>query len=142
LKKYILFPTLLLSLSLTFSQTDSKTKLKGTYIALVAETRWIYEFNLNYTYTFKTIGHFGNSTTKGYYTINQDTIFLTAFTKQKQNNPNFYFESDTLVLEGDTCLIKLSTGYEHLLIKNKNDTIYSSRRRNMRLPGRPLIVEN
>lgn len=142
MNKNILLLTLLLSLSLAFSQTNSKKNLKGTYVALLAETRWIYQFNLNHTYTYKTIGHFGNSTTKGYYRISQDTIILTAFAREKQSNPNFYFKSDTLILESDTCLIKISTGYEHCLIKNKHDTIYSARRRNMKLQGHPLIIEN
>ena len=142
MKKYSL-PLILLHVSLlAFAQNYSNTKLKGRYVALLAETRWIYEFNLNDTYTFRTLGHFGNSTTKGFYTITKDTIFLTAFPKEKQNNPDFYFASDALILENDTCLINLSTGHEHLLMKNKNDTIYSSRRRNLKLPGRPLVIEN
>ena len=140
-KHFIFLTTIFISLS-SYSQSNSKVKIKGTFTALWAETLWSYNFKLDNTYQFKTSGHFGYTITKGLYKIIQDTIILTAFPKRQQVDPNTYFINDPLLIDNDNCLIDLRLGYEHIRIKHKNDRIYASKRRNLNLPGRPVIMDD
>jgi hypothetical protein len=140
-RHYIFWTTVFISLC-SYSQSNSTTKIRGTFIALWAETLWSYNFKLDNTYQFETSGHFGNTITKGLYKIIQDTIILTAFPKSQQVDPNTYFINDTLLIDNDNCLIGLHLGYEHIRIKHKNNRIYASKRRNLNLPGRPVIIDD
>jgi hypothetical protein len=139
-KHFIFLTTIFISLS-SYSQSNSKVKIKGTFTALWAETLWSYTFKLDNKYKFETSGHFGNTITKGLYKIIQDTIFLTAFPQSQQVDPNTYFTTDTLLIDNDNCLIN-HLGYEHIRLKHKNDRIYASKRRDLKLPGRPVMVDD
>lgn len=143
MKKYFtIFVASFCYASTSFPQNSERTKIIGTFAALWAETLCLYEFNLDGTYQYETSGHFGNSVTIGKYRIIHDTIILTASPKSQQRNTSFYFKTDTLIIHNDNCLLDLSLGYEHLRLQTKNDTIYAGKRRNLKLPGRPIIIEN
>lgn len=141
-KYYTIFFTTIVCLSTTYSQKNPTDKIKGEFVSFWAQTIWSYEFSLDNTYKYQTSGHFGNTITTGQYRIYQDTITLTAFPQNQQRDTSVYFKTDTLIIDSNDCLIDLSMGYEHLRVTNKNDAIYSSKKRNLKLPGRPIIIEN
>jgi len=122
-----------------YAQSVTNKNISGTYASLWAETVWTFNFKSNNTYTYSTRGHFGNGTTLGKYKIKKDTVFLTAFPNQKQKDKNGYAKSDTLLIESVQCLIMFPSGYECLFIKNKKEPIENSKRRNLNVPGRPVI---
>ena len=124
-----------------YSQNTGEKEIKGTFVGLWAGTVWSYVFNSDKTYKYQSTGHFGNSLTLGQYRISQDTLILNAFSKSQQRDTNFYFQTDTLIIDSDNCLIDLTTGYEHLRLKEENDTVYASKRRNLKLLGRPVLIE-
>jgi hypothetical protein len=128
------------SLSKLYSQVLAAINVTGRYVALWGETIWAYNFNPDNTYVYQTSGHFGNIKTIGKYKISKDTIVLTAFSKDLQEDPNRYFKADTLIIQSDSCLINLQTGYEHLRLK-PNQEIYTSKKRNLKLSGLPIITE-
>ena len=115
--------------------------LNGTYMALWGETVWSYKFNRDSSYINQTSGHFGDINTKGRYKISNDTVTLTAFPINLQENPNSYFKTDTLIIDSDSCLIDLTTRHEHILRKNDSGVIFESKKRNLELPGRPIVIE-
>jgi len=141
MSRYLVFAIVFFYCERCNSQTFPTKRIKGTYNALFAETLWSYKFNPNQTYVYQTSIHFGYSKTKGRYKINGDTIILKAFPAHKQKDPNFFLKSDTLLIQSDTCLIPINSGYEHLLIKNKHQTLYTSKKRDLALPGRPIVRE-
>lgn len=124
----------------SYSQSKSYKGLRGTYTSLWADTRWMYDFLSDSTYVYQTSGHFGNVNSKGKYCIVGDTVKLTAYPKELQEDPKFYFKDGFLLIENDSCLINLETGYEHLLRKDGN-VIYASKKRNLKRKGMPVIKQ-
>lgn len=119
---FILFPCYLMG-------QNQQSKPNGTYYGLWAETIWTYVFNTNNTFSFKSSGHFGYTNTVGQYSLSGDTIFLKSFPKTRQTDSNFIMLTDTLLTDGDSCIIDLSLGYDYCKLKHNNDIIYQSRQR-------------
>jgi hypothetical protein len=112
--------------------------LSGTFTSYWGSTFWSYTFDSSMRYTYKTNGHFGNSTTQGNYLISSDTIYLTPFPKTQQTDSNFYFPGDTLIVHSDTCLLDIHLGYEHILMNPDQKIFHGSKKRDLSTIGRPI----
>jgi hypothetical protein len=103
--------------------------LSGIYYSAWAETIWTYDFDSSNIFVFKSSGHFGNTSTIGEYHLSGDSIFIKAFPKERQTDSDFIALTDTLLKDGDSCIIDLSLGYDYCKVNPNNDTIYHSRQR-------------
>jgi len=108
---------------------QSHTKnISCNYYGWWADTRWEYIFSKNNNFIFNTGGHFGNTHTMGIYHFSGDTIFLLPFAKEKQTDSGYLYLKDSLLIEGDSCVIQLSTGYDYCKGKQRELFIQHSRK--------------
>ena len=110
----------------SFGQADTKI-ITGEYFGAWARSRFVYSFTKDNTFSFTTAGHIGNSKTLGTFSISGDTIFLTPYPKEKQKGA--YSTNQTLLIDGDSCIIELSVGYDYCKQTKKEKYIYNSKRR-------------
>jgi hypothetical protein len=108
---------------------NSSKNITGVFVGRWASTEWIYVFDKDNTFTFNTSGHFGFTNTAGQYRLSGDTIFLKSFPKEQQKDSNFLQINETLIIDGDSCIIDLSLGYGYCKRKNNGFIIYQSRQR-------------
>jgi len=119
--------------------SKNQKTITGKFVSFWGDTHWIYTFDSLAKYEFVIRGHLGFSTTKGTYRISNNTIYLTAFPKVEQQDSNFYFEKDTLLIESDSCLLGVPLGYEHNLENTTQKIFYESKRRDITKKGYPII---
>jgi hypothetical protein len=103
--------------------------IRGVYVGRWATTQWTYVFAEGNIFTFNTAGHFGFTNTMGKYHLSGDTIFLKSFPKEQQKDTDFLSFSDTLIIDGDSCIIDLSLGYDYCKGKRNEFIIHESRQR-------------
>ena len=116
MKKLLLISTTFLGLtvSLTFLSAKSEKKITGYYAGYWAQTSWEYKFYDNNTFWFESSGHFGNTLSSGQYSINQDTLELNSIPTDTIKKEIFYnFKRDKYLIEGDSCIVDLQTGYDY-----------------------------
>ena len=65
----------------------------------------------------------------GKYRIAGDTVIITAFPKELQVDSSYLAITDTLLLDGDSCIIHYSIGYDYCKLKENQDEIRHSRER-------------
>ena len=126
-KNHLFFLLVIFPVSLIGQKTE--TKIAGEYEGSWAMSFWFYAFKKDNTYQFETHGHFGNSTTIGEYNISGDTLYLKPFTIEKQKNKSFIPSRDTLLLDGDSCIVNISLGYDYCKKKKTDNFIHNSRKR-------------
>ncbi len=114
--------------SVLWGQKPNK-RVKGIYVGWWGTTQWTYIFDTDTTFTFNTAGHFGFTNTVGQYHISGDTLFLISNPKKLQKDTNALILNDTLMIEGDSCIIDLSLGYDYCKSKNNEINIHQSRQR-------------
>jgi hypothetical protein len=119
----------ILFLPIALLAQDSNRHLAGKYEGWWADSYWTYIFDRNNSYQFKTAGHFGITKTIGHFLISEDTIFLTPFSTDQQEDRNYMSNVDTLLMDGDTCVISLAVGCDYRKVKHNNTNIYISRQR-------------
>lgn len=123
-----------LTVWLAFLSAKADRKLTGYYAGYWARTSWEYKFYDNNTFWFKSSGHFGNTLSSGHYSINQDTLMLTSVLTDTIKKEVFYkFSEDKFLIEGDSCIVNLQTGYDYCKTQAQVDkniwTIRASRQR-------------
>lgn len=121
--KFFLIITLLYATATTGQ--SSRKVIKGKYSGWWADTYWTYTFDKKNIFHFLTRGHYGNSSTVGKYLISGDSIFIKAFPTAKT------FLIDTLLIDGDSCIIELSTRYDYCKKKRSQKIPHESRKRPM-----------
>ena len=114
--------------------TDKNNRtLQGDYYGSWARTTWEYHFNKDNSFSFKSNGHFGNTRSIGKYSVTGDTLILNSILSDTTDRKGFYnFKNEKFLIDGDSCIISLSTGYDycktHLTeskIENSNDVIWT-----------------
>ena len=104
-------------------------KIKGTYTGFWAATAWTYSFNVDNTFSLSTTGHWGYTNTEGVYLIVRDTIFIKAYKSKRQRDTFSINISDTLFIDGDSCLIQKSSGVDYCKQKPEDIYFHNSRQR-------------
>lgn len=132
LKYFIIF----LSLAITpiIISSGLNGRITGHYTGFWARTIWEYNFFENNTFWFKSTGHFGNRLSSGHYVIIQDTLILNSTPTDTIKEEMFYiFNQDKYIIDGDSCIIHLKTGYDYCKSKTQLDkdpcAIHTSRKR-------------
>lgn len=125
--KHLFLSVIVFPLTL-FGQQKSQV-LTGKYVGFCARTQWHFTFKNDNTYLFETIGHFGNTNTVGQYNISSDTVFLKPYPIEQQKSKFYYHYIDTLLIDGDSCLIHASLRYDYCKRKNGDRFFHSSRKR-------------
>lgn len=120
---------LLIFLPLSLLGQSSKKNITGIYVGWWGTTQWTYIFDKENTFIFNTAGHFGFTNTKGNYHLSGDTIFIKSFPKEQQKGKNFLSLNDTLISDGDSCIIDLAVGYDYCKGTDNKSTIHPSRQR-------------
>jgi hypothetical protein len=123
--KYIIVMISMLIPSALFGQVQQHI-LAGSYHGSWARTVWSYTFNSDNTYQYETNGHFGNTYTTGKFEILNDTVFLSPYPKEQQRNELYYHHKDTLLIDGDSCLIQISLRYDYCKRKKSDRFIIHS----------------
>lgn len=105
-----------------YVRAKSDKKITGYYAGSWARTSWEYKFYDNNTFWFKSSGHFGNMFSSGQYSINQDTLVLNSFATDTIKKKVFYnFKGDKYLIDGDSCIVDLQTGYDYCKIQTPVD---------------------
>lgn len=95
------------------------SKPVGVYCSTRTQTFWIYEFFSDSLFEFRTQGHFGNTITKGNFSVNGDTLTMKPYSIEKQPEKSSYFKSlDTLLITSDTTLISITGAYHYCMISD------------------------
>ncbi len=108
--------TIVLFIYFFVSSCDSK--ISGEFVSHYAETTWIYKFNMNGTYTFRTHGHMGESENGGEYYLTNNTITLY----REIEDPCFENGGLRLYWLNDNCLIT-TYGQEYCSTVTENEII-------------------
>jgi len=103
--------------------------LIGKYEGFWATTHWNFIFRSDNSYLFETRGHFGNTNTIGQFTISSDTVFLKPLPYELQKSEIYYNHIDTLLIDGDSCLINASLRYDYCKRKKGDIFFHYSRKR-------------
>jgi len=111
-----------------FAQVDTKN-ITGKYFGAWARSRFTYSFAKDKTFSLITAGHFGNTKTVGTFSISGDTIYLTPYPKEKQKDKYALNSNQILLIDGDSCIIELSVGYDYCKQSRKEKYFHSSNRR-------------
>lgn len=99
--------------SFTFIDRDCLV-IEGNYYGSWASTTWEYHFKKDQSFSFKSNGHFGNTNSYGNYSIKDDTLILNSVHSDIGSQEGFYnFNNDKFLIEGDSCVISLGTGYDY-----------------------------
>jgi len=111
-----------------FGQSKSKSII-GTYSGYWGDSRWTYVFNNDNSFRFSTTGHVGFTSTIGEFQLFRDTILLISFPKDKQSDSSFITLKDKLLIDGDSCIIDLTFGYDYCRENPDKQFIHRSRKR-------------
>ncbi|MGB0868307.1 MAG: hypothetical protein ACPGSD_01805 [Flavobacteriales bacterium] len=106
--KYILVLFLFISVIVKGQNT-----IKGNFKGWWASTSWEYEFKENNTFTFKSLGHFGNTFTSGKYKMIGDTIFLNSKKTRNILNNSIELNDKKLLIDGDSCIIDFYLRFDY-----------------------------
>ena len=112
-KLIILILTLLVSTNAVFTQTIEKN-----FLGWWGETFWEFHFKINGRYERISSGHFGFTTTKGRYKIENDTIKIVSGNKNSNGTINEKYKID----ENDVLIdLGLGYGYKRILDSERNE---------------------
>lgn len=109
-------------LILTFSNLVNGQTFDRTYQGWWATTSWTFEFKTDGTYKRISAGHYGNTTVKGNYKVNKDTIQLLTGFKGTHGTIN-----EKYLIDNDSLIIDLELNYDYKLTKGSN--FYNSKKR-------------
>ncbi len=124
---------LFLTSSFSKGQKEQK-KIEGIYQGYWADTYWEWSFWDNNKFHFSTRGHFGFTDTDGSYFIKNDTIYVTSYPKSKQYTNESMPINETLLIDGDSCIIDPSVKYDYCKQKQGSQSFYMSRERKLNFP--------
>ena len=88
----------------------------GNYHGLGELGGWTYSFKKNMIFSCSTAGHYGYFTATGKFSISGDTIYIKSSEKRNKKSNHFMAITDTLLIQGDSCLIDLSRQYKYCKI--------------------------
>lgn len=119
---------ILLVIFLVWNSLAVGQELTGKYSGFWASTDWTYTFNGRGNFEFITLGHFGNTKTKGIYIIIGDTLYLKGRPFRKGASG---FERKMLI-DKDSCIIDLDSRFDYC--KSRNGGYLNSNKRNFKFP--------
>lgn len=112
---------ILFTLTLSCSHS-SRLRIQGNYLGFWSGTFWVIHLDYDNSFEIKSEGHLGNTSLKGHFRVNMDTIILdldnSAFSFQHTNHKKFLIVDD--------CIIDIESRYDYCKTR-ANEWISSKR---------------
>lgn len=121
---------IVVSLTLFVACSSQHNSLTGKYVGNQNGNRLVYIFDKTKTFVFSVSGEF-NGETRGDYIVKGDTLYLVSWPSNKQiDGKKSIIEKEMFLIEGDSCIINLSTHFDYCKVLKQEDWGRQSRKRN------------
>ena len=116
---------------LVLPSCKSQTKFTGgAYAGSHTSSQFVYIFNDDKTFSLSISGGHFSGDAKGDYYLKSDTLFIVSWPKDKQpSGKNPVIAKETFLIEGDSCIIGLTYGYDYCKAVKQEDYARQSRER-------------
>jgi len=102
----------------------------GDFVGNHTSSQFIYAFHKDKTFSLEILGGHFSGKAKGNYYVNADTLFMISWPKEKQpSGEKPVIEKEIFLIEGDSCIVSLTYGYDYCKVVNQEDYARQSRER-------------
>ena len=127
MKYFIIITICFLLLTSCKSQTQFAG---GDFVGNHTSSQFIYAFHKDKTFSLDILGGHFSGNAKGDYYVKADTLFMVSWPQEKQpSREKPVIEKERFLIEGDSCIVSLTYGYDYCKVVTKEDYARQSRER-------------